>query len=225
MSRQNFSDFLESRREITVYIKNDLTLLAYDGFDRTTTKRIFSTDGVISFCHQDLNLPSSWELFSTSFETDFSCVTTPPEHWYICNTMDTTYLKPAKAWPEPEIMHAGNILKSENYGILPVDTTQSAYFLNIDSVIIVVISAPLVLEKNIAALLFEKTDIVILRVSSLTYAESIRETLRPRLLISSSGRPEGSSPSNCVFTEERPCAIDLQISPGKKITVSDIRQK
>lgn len=139
--------------------------------------------------------------------------------------MDATYLKTAEAWPEPEIMHAGDIIKSENYSILPVDTTQSAYVLNIDSVIIVVISAPLVLEEKITALLFEKTDIVILKVSSSAYTETIRETLRPRLLISSAGRPEGSSPSNCVFTEGRSCAIDLHITSGKKITVSDIRQK
>ncbi len=80
-----------------------------------------------------------------------------------------------------------------------------------------IISAPVILQGKMTTLLFEKTDIVILRVRSLTYAESVREALRPRLLISTSVRPEGSSLPNCVFTEGRSCAIELQITSDKKI--------
>jgi hypothetical protein len=87
LSRQNFSDFLERRKKITVYIQNDLTLLTCVDNNRTATKRVFATDQIISFCHPELHLQSSWELYSISNETDFSCAVTPPQHWYICNTI------------------------------------------------------------------------------------------------------------------------------------------
>jgi hypothetical protein len=217
VSHQDFSRFFSKQQKITLYFNNDLILLIDENTNQKTIKRVFATKRPVSLCHPDLNLSSPWELFSISGQIDSSCVTLPPLHWHMGNSNDTC--KSFPMWPVPEIIHSRNMVKPENYSLIPIDTIPTAYFLDIVSARILIIDEMVAIDGKFPELLFEKVDIVIISVPSAVYTESIRKKLRPRICISTAESPAEPPASNIVFTNGRTCTIELRITSGKSIEV------